>query len=171
MSERGDEAIVALQTGRPPRSPWRVGSRCCHGYPQVIVSPTVLDDGTRFPTWAWLTCPHLVDGAARAESAGEIAAWNTRLSSDPVLMADFVLLEEALLRARREESMDGDACPEAGIAGQRVSGNVKCLHAHTALYLVGFVDPVGRSVVAEMGEACVDNRCALLQPCAEEEST
>jgi len=44
-----DDRIVAWQLGRPPREPWRVCVRCEFGYPQVIASPSRLDDGKPFP--------------------------------------------------------------------------------------------------------------------------
>ncbi|MDZ4168602.1 MAG: DUF501 domain-containing protein [Coriobacteriia bacterium] len=162
MSRPGDEVTVALQTGREPRDPWRVGNRCDHGYPSVILSPSMLGDGTRFPTWAWLTCPHLVEHARAAESAGDIAGWNARLSSDAALAARLALVEDELRAARSRESAHGDCCGQDGIAGQRVFGHVKCLHAHAALYLAGLADPVGEAVVVAAGATCADNRCAKL---------
>lgn len=157
-----DEDVIALQTGRAPRSPWRVARRCQYGHPSTIVSPSVLDDGSRFPTWAWLTCPHLSEHASRAESSGELAAWNARLACDPVLAAGLALTEHALGQARWQEGAGCDACEGAGVAGQRAAGNVKCLHAHAALFLAGIDDPVGAAVVGEAGESCGTDRCGRL---------
>lgn len=171
MRDADDEAMIALQTGRTPRSPWRVAKRCSHGRPSVIVSPSVLEDGSRFPTWAWLTCPHLSEHAGRAESDGQLAEWNARVSVEPVLAARLALVEAGLRAARAQEGAGEDACPEAGIAGQRSSGSVKCLHAHIALYLAGIDDPIGQALLDTWGETCATDRCASLMAGAEGKST
>ena len=157
--DAGDEAIITFQTGRIPRRPWRVVSRCPFGHPSAIASPSLLADGTRFPTWAWLTCPHVAEGAARAESSGELASWNARLASEPVLAAELALAEEALRAARAAEGAGEDACAGSGVAGQRVAGSAKCLHAHAALFLAGISDPIGEAIVHACGESCGSDRC------------
>jgi hypothetical protein len=69
-----DPAVVSRQLGREPRSPFDVVVRCEHGYPAVIESAPVLEDGTPFPTRFWLTCPSLVADVAQAESVPGWAA-------------------------------------------------------------------------------------------------
>ncbi len=154
------EAVIEWQTGRRPRTPWRVARRCPFGHPSVIVSPSLLDDGTRFPTWAWLTCPHLSQAASGAESSGELGAWNARIASEPVLAARLARAEKALVVKRAQEGGGSDACAGDGIAGQRVPGNVKCLHAHVALFLAGVADPIGEEIVAKATETCGRDRCS-----------
>ena len=57
-----------------------------------------------------------------------------------------------------------DACASVGIAGQRDSSGVKCLHAHIALALVGLEDPIGLYFLGIEDPACPDQRCARLIP-------
>ncbi len=159
-----DETMVTLQMGRRPREPWRVARRCVHGRPAVIVSPPVLDDGARFPTWAWLTCPHLVDAASVRESAGEIAMWNARLASEPALAGRLASADRALRRMRALEGGGEDVCAGDGVAGRRSPAGVKCLHAHVALFLAGIPDPIGEEVSGVAGVSCEADRCARLRP-------
>lgn len=157
-----DASIVAAQIGREPRAPWHVATRCAHGFPSVIASPSRLADGTPFPTHMWLTCPHVASAASAAESRGETAAWAARLAGDAALAGD-VRAADAHLRALRAEASGGaDACAAVGVAGQRDPLATKCLHAHAALALAGVADPVGRQLLAGCGDACQDARCARL---------
>ena len=161
----GDERIVAAQVGRIPRGPWRAAARCSFGYPSVIVSPPLLADGTPFPTWAWLTCPHLRDVCAAEESAGSVSRWAERLASDVNLAAQMLAADAALRAARAAEGPDPH--PEYGLAGQSDPLATKCLHAHVALALAGIADPVGMSIIETFGGQCADGRCARLAPAGE----
>ena len=157
-----EAAIVSAQLGREPRPPWRVHARCRYGYPTVIVSPSRLEDGTPFPTWAWLTCPFVATKVAAAESAGGTSAWAARSRADAGLARALRSADDALRAARSAESSGGDACGEVGLAGQRDPLGVKCLHAHVALSLAGIADPIGDAVLAEVGVECDDERCSGL---------
>jgi uncharacterized protein len=157
-----DAALVASQLGRSPREPWRVASRCSFGRPTAIVSPSRLADGTPFPTYAWLTCPHLAEQVAARESAGDVAAWAARAASDESLAAALRAVDARVRELRAAESGGVDACSAVGIAGQRDALGVKCLHAHVALALVGAGDPVGESFLATASCECDDDRCAAL---------
>jgi hypothetical protein len=154
-----DQVVVSTQMGRSPRTPWRVGSRCAHGYPTTIVSPALLDDSTPFPTLAWLTCPWLSERAARAESAGEIDRWSADIAVDEALSAALVEADGELRRRRAEESGGSDACSAVGIAGQRDPLGIKCLHAHVALALVGISDPIGRALLDAGPRTCDSGQC------------
>ena len=158
-----DCAVVAAQLGRAPRQPWRVGARCSHGYPVVILSPSELADGTPFPSLAWLTCPWLAERVGAQESNGETARWAASATADAGLAASLRRLDEDVRRARNTESGGVDACESVGLAGQRDPLGVKCLHAHVALALAGFEDPIGATVIAE-GRECADGRCRRLIP-------
>lgn len=155
-----DEDTVSRQLGRPPRGTWRVATRCSYGYPTVIVTPSVFASGEPFPTLFWLTCPHLVEGVGRLESAGEIEAWAARLATDPALAQRMRTADAAYRSARAEESGGGDACPDVGVAGQRDPLATKCLHAHVAAAFAGLGDPVGESVLAQIERECTDERCS-----------
>jgi len=169
-----DGAIVALQTGRAPRSPWRVALHCGSGYPVVIASPSRLEDGTPFPTHLWLTCPALAAFAAAEESCGSSAIWRARIAEDAGLAARLGAADGALRAMRASESDDADACADSGIAGQRDASSVKCLHAHLALALGGIDDPIGAELLSAASAAgvidrsdgarvaCADQRCTRL---------
>ena len=156
--------LVALQLGRAPRDAWRVAARCVYGLPTAIVSPSLLSDGTPFPTYAWLTCPWLAEQIGGLESAGAAAAWTARAQTDSALAAELRATDARLREARRSESGGTDACESVGLAGQRDPLKVKCLHAHAALELVGIHDPIGRAVLCEIESVCPDRRCGTLAP-------
>jgi hypothetical protein len=157
----GDIPIVAAQMGRAPRDPWRVGARCAFGYPQALISPAVLDDGSRFPNLAWLTCPFLNEKASADESAGATSRWASRASTEPDLALRLRALDAAVRAARLIESGD-DPCADVGVAGQADPLGVKCLHAHLALSLCGFDDPIGAELLGAWGGVCSDGRCARI---------
>ncbi|MBE0477096.1 MAG: DUF501 domain-containing protein [Coriobacteriia bacterium] len=162
MSGR-DDVLVRSQIGRAPRRPWRVAVRCRFGYPQVIATPSVLEDGSPFPTLYWLTCPYLARAASDQESAGGVAREAGVLAADRAL-ATAMRAADAVYRTRRaEESGGSDACEDVGIAGQRDPLATKCLHAHAAAALAGVVDPVGRRVLRPCGACCEDDECAALR--------
>lgn len=154
-----DGAVVSWQTGRAPRAPWRVAARCAHGYPTVIVSPERLEDGEPFPTWAWLTCPHLAEQVGLRESAGDIARWSERVRTDRSLAAALLSADERMRRAREGEGERAAECAGTGIAGQRDPLQVKCLHARVALVVAGVPDPVGTEVLESLVAVCADARC------------
>lgn len=159
---RSDAALVAEQLGRAPRMPWRVAARCGFARPTAIVSPSRLDDGTPFPTYAWLTCPHLIERVGDAESAGESARFGERALADPALESDLRALDARVRRLRAAESGGEDACSTVGLGGQRDPLGVKCLHLHVALTLVGERDPIGDELLARIPRECDDDRCAAL---------
>lgn len=155
-----DGARVTAQLGRGPRTPWRVAVRCVWNRPAVIISPSVLEDGTRFPNLAWLTCPWLVQQIAVEESAGGAAAYAQQAAEDPAFAASLRVTDKIVRKLRAAESGGVDGCCAVGIAGQRDPLGVKCLHAHVALALVGVADPVGEDVLSRVARWCGDDRCA-----------
>jgi uncharacterized protein len=128
----------------------------------VIVSPAVLDDGTPFPTLAWLTCPYLTEALSVEESAGGAAAWAERASTDPDIAGSLRASDAALRAMRAAESGGADPCAAVGLGGQRDPLGVKCLHAHAALALLGIADPVGVAELGKIPDRCSDERCATL---------
>jgi len=159
-----DARIVERQIGRPPREPWRASSRCVYGYPQLIASPAVLDDGTPFPTVFWLTCPHLVECSSKLESRGELSRWQERIDSDPHFAAQLQEATDAFARLRTSETPAAVECEDLGIAGQRDPSGAKCIHARVAVTLEGVPDPIGRAAIAACGSVCGDMRCIALEP-------
>lgn len=128
----------------------------------MIVSPGILDDGTPFPTHAWLTCPHLIEQLAAEESAGAAAGWAARASVDAELAERLAATDVALREARARESGGVDPCRSVGLAGQRGPLGVKCLHAHVALVLIGIDDPIGQAELEKVRPTCDDVRCEAL---------
>jgi uncharacterized protein len=158
-----EAAIVAAQLGRVPRDPWRVAASCAHGFPTVIVSPALLADGTPFPTYAWLTCPHLVEQLHAEESEGATAGWAARAQSDTQLAEQLRFTDAAVREARKRESAGSDPCGSVGLAGQREPLGVKCLHAHVALALLGIEDPIGAAELDKVKPTCKDARCGAMR--------
>ncbi|MEE8457869.1 MAG: DUF501 domain-containing protein [Acidimicrobiia bacterium] len=145
-----DGPIVAVQIGRPPRSPVDVSARCHLGLPVVIDVPPILDDGTPFPTSYWLTCPLAQLRISRIESKGGVAAADDLIAEDPDLSRAFA---EAMSRygSDRDRLIPSDwkgPRPSGGIAGSR--GGVKCLHAHYADTATGNENPIGRDVATHI---------------------
>lgn len=158
-----EEALVGRQLGRPPRLPWRTGVRCSHERPMVIVTPSTLESGERFPTLYWLSCPELVAAVGDLESAGGTVAWTARLASDRELVKRMGHADVAYRRARAAESGGDDACADVGIAGEADALKVKCLHAHVAAYLAGIDDPVGAGALRQVPHrGCADDLCRRL---------
>lgn len=162
-SPADEAALVAAQLGRVPRQPWRVAAVCDHGFPTVIVSPGVLADGTPFPTYAWLTCPHLAEQLSAKEAVGVAAGWAARAQVDPAFAERLVATDAAVREARARESGGSDPCQGVGLAGQRKPLGVKCLHAHVALMLAGIDDPIGEAELAKVELVCPDVRCKDLE--------
>lgn len=142
------------QLGRAPRGSWKVARRCDCGRPQVIRTEPRLEDGTPFPTLWWLTCPKLSAKVGRLESNGWMADFNRRLEEDPELHRALELSTAEYIRLRDElEPLGRDTHPGGS------PDRVKCLHAHTAHYLVSGDNPAGAAVLAELGWADPDQPC------------
>lgn len=157
-----DAALVARQIGRAPREPWRVAVRCRKGSPQAIASPPRLADSTPFPTLYWLTCPHLLRAAAKAESAGGSSLAAAELAADGALAARMRAADAAYRRARAEEAGGTDVLAHVGVAGQREPLATKCLHAHVAAALAGLDDPLGIRLLEAAGRECGGDECEPL---------
>jgi len=155
-----DAGALARQLGREPRGTWRVAVRCSFGWPVVIATAPLLEDGAPFPTLYYLTCPHLADAISALESAGAVEAWADRLAADPEAAARLRAADESYRAARAAEGGGVDPMPRVGIAGQRDPLGTKCLHAHAAARLAGIDDPVGEGALAGLEPECADERCA-----------
>ncbi|HEX2052925.1 MAG TPA: DUF501 domain-containing protein [Actinomycetota bacterium] len=150
-----DRASVAAQLGRPPRGRWSVARRCACGKPQVLETFPRLGDGTPFPTLYWLSCRKLSSQIGGLESSGWMAALNRRLAEEPELHA--ALAEATRAYVRRRDQLD-----ELGPATHPGGGpdRIKCLHAHTAQFLVTGDNPAGEEVLKALSwkdpvEPCV----------------
>ena len=125
-----DRRVVARQLGCDPR-PFAVAARCSYGLPSVIEN----EPGRDMPTRFWLTCPALVAAISRVESTGGVRQAQEEVGEDEVARIH-----------ERHEALYGNR-----VAGIRESGNVKCLHAFTALHLAGGIpNPVAEWTLSRL---------------------
>jgi uncharacterized protein len=117
MPETSKDA-VARQLGREPR-PFRVAARCPFGLPSVIENERTRE----MPTSFWITCPALVAAISRVESTGGVREAKEAVGESEV--------EEIHTEHRSRYG--------TRVAGVREGGNVKCLHAFTALHLANAI--------------------------------
>ena len=113
----------------------------------VIETHPRLEDGSPFPTLYWLTCPVLNLRVSRLEATGGMATVTERLARDPGYRARLVNAIESLERRRNAHEVIEDSGAPPGGGPERI----KCLHAHTAHELATGENPVGASVLAEVG--------------------
>jgi hypothetical protein len=150
-----DEAVVAAQLGRPPRSIHAVGHRCPCGHPDVVTTEPRLDNGTPFPTTFYLTCPRAGSRIGTLEASGLMREMTERLGTDEELAAAYQRAHEAYLAARAEIEEEVGEVPEiAGISAGGMPDRVKCLHvlAGQALAQGPGVNPLGDEVLDALGE-------------------
>ena len=159
-----DESVVEAQLDRPPRGKWRVAVRCSLGYPSVVLTEPLLDDGTPFPTLYWLTCPWLIESVGRIEGDGGAAHWAGRLAMEKDLASRAMEADAEYRKRRSAETEAEDPCVTVGVAGQSDPLATKCLHAHVAAYLAGTGDPVGAGVLEQTAIECDDATCDSLAP-------
>ncbi len=96
-----------------------MAARCPFGVPSVIENERTRN----MPTSFWVTCPSLVAAISTVESTGGV-----REAGEAV--------GEGAVGAIHEEHRD---LYGTRVAGVREGGNVKCLHAFTALQLSGAI--------------------------------
>ncbi|MDR1790942.1 MAG: DUF501 domain-containing protein [Propionibacteriaceae bacterium] len=140
-----DLEILARQLNREPRGVLDIAWRCPNGDPGVIATAPRLPDGTPFPTFYYLTCPHLVAECSRLESSGLMAEMTARLRADDELAAQYLAAHEQYLADREAV----EAVPEIeGVSAGGMPNRVKCLHALLAHALAAGpgVNPFGDEV-------------------------
>jgi hypothetical protein len=161
-----DEAVVAAQLGRPPRSIHGIGHRCACGNPDVVATEPRLEDGTPFPTTFYLTCPRAASMIGTLEASGLMKDMSERLERDEALAAGYRKAHEAYL-AYREGIAE---VPEIhGVSAGGMPTRVKCLHvlAGQALAQGRGVNPLGDEVLDLLGEFWAQGPC--VDPDASEE--
>jgi hypothetical protein len=158
-----DEAVVAAQLGRPPRSIHSVGHRCPCGNPDVVTTEPRLDDGTPFPTTFYLTCPRAASLIGTMEAAGTMRVMTERLAEDPDLATAYAGAHAAYLTAR--ESI-GHVPEIAGVSAGGMPDRVKCLHVLAGQSLVQGpgVNPLGDEVLAALGQWWAAGPCVAPDP-------
>ena len=134
-----DHAAVARQLGREPR-PFRVAARCPFGVPSVIENERTRN----MPTSFWVTCPSLVAAISTVESTGGVREAGGAVGAEAV---GAIHEEHRALYGTR-------------VAGVREGGNVKCLHAFTALQLSGAIpNPVAEWTLGRMERPYPEGAC------------
>jgi hypothetical protein len=135
----GDREAVKRQLGREPR-PFRVAARCPFGLPSVIEN----ERARNMPTTFWVTCPSLVAAISRLESGGGVREAGEAVGAEAV---------ETIHEQHR-------ALYGTRVAGVREGGNVKCLHAFTALQLAGAIpNPVAGWTLGRLEGAYPEGAC------------
>jgi len=153
-----DEAVVAAQLGRPPRSIHGVGHRCPCGNPDVVATEPRLEDGTPFPTTFYLTCPRAASMIGTLEASGLMKEMSERLEHDEELAAAYRRAHDSYL-AYREAIAD---VPEIhGVSAGGMPTRVKCLHvlAGQALAQGRDLNPLGDEVLDLLGEFWAEGPC------------
>ena len=153
-----DEAVVAAQLGRPPRSIHGVGHRCPCGNPDVVATEPRLEDGTPFPTTFYLTCPRAASMIGTLEASGLMKEMSERLEHDEELAAAYRRAHESYL-AYREAIAE---VPEIhGVSAGGMPTRVKCLHvlAGQALAQERGLNPLGDEVLDLLGEFWAEGPC------------
>ncbi len=163
MIEARDEAVIAAQLGRPPRSIHDIGHRCPCGNPDVVATEPRLEDGTPFPTTFYLTCPRAASLIGTLEASGLMKEMTERLEADPELAAAYERAHEAYLAFR--EGI-GHVPEIAGVSAGGMPTRVKCLHvlAGQALAQGRGVNPLGDEVLDLLGEFWGSGPCVTAAP-------
>jgi len=158
-----DEAAIAAQLGRAPRSIHDIGHRCPCGNPDVVTTEPRLDDGTPFPTTFYLTCPRAASKIGTLEASGLMKEMQDRLGADPELAAAYQAAHERYLEARDAIALEnGQSVAEiAGISAGGMPDRVKCLHvlAGQSLAQGRGVNPLGDEVLDLLGDWWASGPC------------
>lgn len=133
-----DVEVLTEQLGRHPRGLVGIGARCACGNPAVTITYPRLPDGTPFPTLFYLSLPALVKRISRAESSGQMEAFNERLANDPDYRAAHERAHVSYIE-RRNLLEDVEHLADRSAGG--MPDRVKCLHA-----LAGYALAVGPGV-------------------------
>ena len=149
-----DEAVIAVQLGRPPRGLLAVAHRCPCGLPDVAQTAPRLPDGSPFPTLYYLTCPRAVAAVSKLEAAGMMRDMTARLADDALrhryesAHRDYLARREIAARTAGVEPLPPGTQSAGGMPER-----VKCLHALVAHELAaGGVNPFGREALDAVGE-------------------
>jgi uncharacterized protein len=161
-----DEAVIAVQLGRPPRGLVGVAHRCPCGLPDVAETAPRLPDGRPFPTLYYLTCPRAAAAVSKLEAAGTMRDMTARLADGALrhryhaAHRDYLARREAAARAAGVEPLPPGTQSAGGMPER-----VKCLHALVAHELAAEsvnqsgVNPFGREALEAVGAWWLPGPC------------
>ncbi|MDR2538626.1 MAG: DUF501 domain-containing protein [Bifidobacteriaceae bacterium] len=140
-----DIKIVEKHIGRTPRGLLYVQARCVCSNPAVVSVQPLLDDGTPFPTFYWLTLASAVKAVSKLEASGLMKSLNQQLANDPIMRQKYQQAHEFYLRDR---TLVKDVPELHNISAGGMPTRVKCLHALLAHSLAsGYgINPIGDQV-------------------------
>ncbi len=159
--------------GRPPRTPFRIETRCADDTPQVLLAdPVFLEDFVwkPFPTFLWLVCPRLCKAVARLEQEGYIAHFSERLKDDSQFYEEFKTGQIQVINYRLKLALKSsssrlpdyinEVLSTTSITGSKDWIGVKCLHSHVAQELVFANNPIGKAIL-DMTGRCISKVSCL----------
>jgi hypothetical protein len=160
-----DEAAIAAQLGRPPRSIHGIAHRCPCGNPDVVATEPRLEDGTPFPTTFYLTCPRAASMIGTLEASGLMRTMTERLETDEELAAGYRRAHESYLAYR---GAIGEVPEIAGVSAGGMPTRVKCLHvlAGQSLAQGPGANPLGDEVLEALGDFWAAGPCVDVPPAA-----
>jgi hypothetical protein len=158
-----DEAAIAAQLGRPPRSIHGIAHRCPCGNPDVVATEPRLEDGTPFPTTFYLTCPRAASMIGTLEASGLMRTMTERLEAEEELAAGYRRAHESYLAYR--EAI-GHVPEIAGVSAGGMPTRVKCLHvlAGQSLAQGPGANPLGDEVLEALGDFWAAGPCVDVPP-------
>ncbi|HKL12309.1 MAG TPA: DUF501 domain-containing protein [Halanaerobiales bacterium] len=155
--------IIKKQIEREPEGMVEVSVKCPFGYPAVIKVYPFFKKRV-FPTTYWLTCPYLNKEISIIEEQGWIEKIQKQINNNKVLKDKLEKLHKKYAKKRmemlkkveineiKEISLDIlYTLKESGIGGIKEKKGIKCLHTHTADYLVNNENPVGKIIFEKIG--------------------
>lgn len=155
--------IIKKQIEREPDGLVEVSTRCPFGYPAVIKVHPFFNNRV-FPTTYWLTCPYLNKKISKLEDKGWIEKIQKKINDDENLKEKLneahnyyaqirmSMLSEEEINEIKEISKDIIyTLKYSGVGGIKDKKGIKCLHTHTADYLVNKNNPVGEIVFKKIG--------------------
>ncbi len=155
--------IIKKQIEREPAGLVEVSINCPFGYPAVVKVYPFFNKRV-FPTTYWLTCPYLNKAISKLEDQSWIEKIQDKVNNDNALIKKLAKTHEnyAQIRMAMLSQEEIDQIKEisediiytlkhSGVGGIKEKKGIKCLHTHTADYLVNKENPVGKIVFEKTG--------------------
>ncbi|QTA37306.1 DUF501 domain-containing protein [Thermosipho ferrireducens] len=145
--------IAQIQLGREAENIYQVIVVCSYGYP-VVVKSLPLKDNKPFPTLHYLTCPFLRKEISKLEEKGLVKVLEEKIQTNLEFKKQLFSAHEKVKKERAElltkefgNTIWKEVLNKVGTGGLKDWTKVKCLHLHTADFLAGINNPVGKEVI------------------------